>query len=127
MIVVVVGHQQGINGRQVFQAEAGPAVSLGTRPGEGTAAGRPNRIRENIESIHLNQKSGVTNRGNPQGPFRYTGRGRCTGRELFEFRPFRPIAVAYPSPEVAQNASFLSFTRFGRGPRIEIEGAVEVI
>ena len=111
MVVVIVGYEHGINGRQVFQTEAGPAVSFGTYPGEGTAAVRPNRIYKNIEPIHLNQKAGVTNSGNSEGPFRYAGRRRWAGRIFLEFRPSRVNVAGHPLPEVAQNAPFRRVTR----------------
>ena len=85
MIVVIVGNQHGINGRQVFETDTRLAVSLGACPGYGTATFRPDGVGQNIEPVHLNQEGGMADSGNPQGPFRHAGRGGGPGGSVYEF------------------------------------------
>lgn len=64
MIVMIVGYNHGIDGRQILERQAGRRQALGTSPGHWACATAPLGIRQNINAVNLYQESCVTDPSN---------------------------------------------------------------
>ncbi|MNZ98435.1 hypothetical protein D3C78_1177180 [compost metagenome] len=56
MVVVIMGHQHQIDGRQILKTDAGRIDPFGTGKTERAGALRPHRIDENIQTRRLDEK-----------------------------------------------------------------------
>ncbi len=86
MIVMIVAEQDEVDGREIFEVDSGGAVTFWTRPGKGTGAKGPNRIREDVESAGLDENGGVIDDGDAQSGTVDAGRwngGHDVGDEVW--------------------------------------------
>ena len=63
VIIVIVGQQDEINWRQVFQGNAGGTGAFGTGKGNRAGAFGKERVGKDIKAANLDQHCGVTNHG----------------------------------------------------------------
>jgi len=108
MIIMIVGHQHNIDGGKVFKRMPGSLYRLGP-PMIPDCNVRPYRVSENIDSVHLYEEGGVTDRCYVEPALRgaMTGVVQARTRSL---RPFRPIGAQNPLP----NHMWATFCRLAR-------------
>lgn len=80
MVVMVMAEKNGVDRWEVFEANAGVAMTLGSGKGDRADPVRPDGIGEKVEAISLEQDSGVIDERDAEGRIQDTLRGLQPGR-----------------------------------------------
>ena len=66
MIVVIVTDEHDIDAGKIFPTHAGVAAAAWPERGEGASSLRPDRVRQDVDVLLLDEQRGVVDEGNAQ-------------------------------------------------------------
>ena len=66
VVVVVVGDEHGVDGREIRETDSGKIVATRAEELEGTDAIRPDGVNEDVNAGGLNEKRGMSDAGDAE-------------------------------------------------------------
>jgi hypothetical protein len=106
MIVVIVAEEDGVDWRQIFEAETRGAMAFRADPLEGAGAIRPDWVREEIFAAELNEDGGVADECHAEFTFGDALGRLWAGGLRDRFIPGAGLARSQPFHDIGEAARF---------------------